>query len=373
MSGYVRKVGENRYRLEYMLDGIKYSKNIKVNNDRAANRYLAQFITEIENGLYQNTSVTFSQFSQYYLDNYARPNCRPITVDGYIDMLNRRILNKLGSYKLTKITPLILNNFYNSLVNEVKEKKAESGEIEEVYLLGQESLNKHYNLVNSILKYAKSMKLLKINPHEDVPKPKTKKNETKKLIFYTPNELKKFVTCLDMLDTSDFTNFQYKVLSYLFIFLGTRKAENLAISKKDINFHTNIISIHTSCEFTKSGKIYTDVKTSKSNRELSMPLKLSKLLKLYCKICPSDRLFENISKFQYDKWLDRFTSKHKLSKITPHKLRHSHATFLLDQGADLETVKNRLGHSNISTTNIYLHALDENDKKASKKLDNFFS
>jgi site-specific recombinase XerD len=51
-----------------------------------------------------------------------------------------------------------------------------------------------------------------------------------------------------------------------------------------------------------------------------------------------------------------------------HTLRHSVATELLASGVDLETVRDVLGHSNVTTTALYLHAVDERKRRAARQL-----
>ena len=368
MAGHLRKVGENRYRLEYMLDGQKYSKNVKANSTRQADKLLIQFVSEIDNRVYQGSvNVIFADFAQTFINDYARQNCQPITVEGYLKMLNGRILDEIGKYKLSKISPLILNKFYNTLVNSTKEIEDENGEKKEVFCLGQESLNKYYNLINGIFKYAVNMNVLKNNPNENVPKPKTKKHEIKKRQFYEPAELKKFIKAVDN-EKDD----AYRLIFYLPVMCGLRKAETLGLSKKDIDLKNQKINLTTSCEYVKGKKIYTDLKTKSSIRSIYYPQILHELLKNCMEKCKTDYLFENITEDNIDDKLEKIIKDNNLRKLTYHKLRHSHATFLLANGADIETVRNRLGHSDISTTNIYVHALEKSDKKASKKINNFF-
>ncbi|WP_019873989.1 tyrosine-type recombinase/integrase [Sporichthya polymorpha] len=60
-------------------------------------------------------------------------------------------------------------------------------------------------------------------------------------------------------------------------------------------------------------------------------------------------------------------------RVTPHGLRHAHASWLLAGGADLQVVKERLGHGSIATTGKYLHALPGADQAALDALDAFRS
>lgn len=112
MAGNIVKVKEGSYRLRYK----DYSRYIKAKNDTQAETLLAKFITEVESGDFtQPAKVTFKQFAEKWLKDYAELELAPKTVFRYKQLLASRIYPAFGDKRLEKIKPLDLVEFYNSL------------------------------------------------------------------------------------------------------------------------------------------------------------------------------------------------------------------------------------------------------------------
>ena len=72
---------------------------------------------------------------------------------------------------------------------------------------------------------------------------------------------------------------------------------------------------------------------------------------------------------QFSKFLERHNIKHRKF----HSLRHTSATLLLYNGTDLKTVQERLGHADLTTTNKYLHLVEQADVEAVNSLENLLT
>jgi integrase len=378
MAGTVLELGKSKYRL--MVSGkydgsgkrIRRSKTITAKSKREAEKELAKFVVEYEQGdVMEGDNMTLREFSKRWIEEYARQNLSPITVKGYERELDNRINPALGNIKLGSLMPMHLIRFYNSL-DTAKRLDGKEGK------LSGRSKNNIHRIISSMLNDAMQWQLISYNPASRVQPPKQEKHKAK---FYDEVQSVKMLACLEE------EELKYKVAVYIAILTGMRRGEILGLEWKDIDYEKNEISIERTSVYAEGLGVFTkSTKTENSQRIVSFPNELVVILKKYYKQylaqrlkCgelwkETDRLMiqwngEPMFPSTLTQWFKKFLTKHELPIITFHQIRHTSATLLIKQGIDIATVAKRLGHSqNTTTLNFYTHAIQSEDRVAADKL-----
>lgn len=379
--GNIEKRGENSYRLRvsggYTGEGkrITYKKTIQAKNKTEAQKELALFISEIETGQALSAKkMRFRDYADFWIKNYAIPNLSPKTYERYKSMLKSRILPYLGNMYLDKIQPMQLMYLYQELDQATYTRKNTT------YKLSPKTILEHHRLLHSMLQQAVYWQMVPYNAASRVRPPKSKKTNIK---FYDD------VQTIALIKALEGEELKFRVIILLTIFTGLRRGEVLGLEWQDINFNNSSVTVRQASQYVPSIGIYTkDPKTETSNRTISIPESILRLLREYKrkqleirlrlgdKWIETNRLFVQWNGIPMHpdtitKWFRQFLKEKNLPPITFHGLRHTHATLLIAQGLDVRTVSNRLGHAQTSTTlNIYAHSFTRMDREASDKLDN---
>ena len=154
----------------------------------------------------------------------------------------------------------------------------------------------------------------------------------------------------------------------MLLYTGMRLSELCALQWKDIE--DDIITIRRAFAHGEYGKIEKAPKSNKSRtipitpdlRELlsTIPRK-SKYVLAHDDGSPIDKDYAG---FLYR----RFFIENNIPYLSPHKCRHSYATYLITSGVSVYDVQSLLGHASVSTTEIYAHHVSERVIEAGKKL-----
>ena len=111
---------------------------------REAEKFLAEQLTSLEKGLYiEPSTMTFGEYLNYWLDNYARPNASPKTYEGYESMIRAHISPALGRIELSKLLPLHLQNYYTN--------KLQEGRTDGSGGLSAQTVRHHHRLISKAL------------------------------------------------------------------------------------------------------------------------------------------------------------------------------------------------------------------------------
>ena len=161
----------------------------------------------------------------------------------------------------------------------------------------------------------------------------------------------------NLLNVKTITPFDYRNKAMLELLYGTglRISEMLDLKLTDVDFENCIVRCYGKGSKERIVPIGEYIIDSLNNYLENGRNKLINSKKI------SDFLFLNsrgsrISRFSFFKILKRLLAEKGIKKdVSPHSLRHSFATHMLENGADLRSIQELLGHSDIATTRIYTH------------------
>ncbi|MFC1668609.1 tyrosine recombinase XerC [Chlamydiota bacterium] len=181
-------------------------------------------------------------------------------------------------------------------------------------------------------------------------------------------DIKEVEQLIESADGSDFTGLRDRAILEILYSSGLRVTELILLTFKHVDFYKGTATV-----------------LGKGKKERIVPLGAPCLasLKQYLQ-CPEwmksiypdkenkpiflNKYGNRLSARSVERILEKYRKKSMLKKtVTPHTLRHSFATHLLDRGADMRSVQELLGHASLSTTQIYTHLTTERLKKVYTK------
>lgn len=317
---------------------------------------------------------TFQEFAKKWIEEYSKPNHKKKTTDSYESML-KRIYPAIGHIQIGKLNPMQINSFLLNLKEvgvKLTNNTNESG-------LSEKSVKNYYTLISSILSTAQKWNVITDNPAKAVEPPKVNKKQIKSL------EKEDVIKLFGLLENEPL---QYHIFIKLAILSGMRRGELIGLKWKNIDFDNHIINIVATVLYTPKDGIFEDTtKTQDSVRTIKLSAHIFNLLieqkqqqndikeKLGNQWIDKDFVFtqwngEAMHPNTPYTWFIRFQKKHSLEHCSIHMLRHTTATLLIMDGANVKLVSGRLGHSNTSTTtNIYTSYFKSADEMVVDALD----
>ncbi|MDG1246190.1 MAG: tyrosine-type recombinase/integrase [Polaribacter sp.] len=227
-----------------------------------------------------------------------------------------------------------------------------------VDLVGQgvsnNTINRKISSLKSFYKFLQKTKQIDLNP---LIKHKALKVEKRIQTPFSQLEISKVITHLEEKD--DFVSVRNLLIVELLYSTGMRRGELISIQLSDVALSDKLIKV-----------------IGKRNKERFVPLlasvikTMSRYLELRKEVASAshflfltekgNKLYETLVYRVVNSYFSNASSKEKKS---PHLLRHSFATHLLNEGADLNSVKELLGHASLASTQVYTHNSVEKMKK----------
>lgn len=279
----------------------------------------------------------------------------------YLEFVKRYSPNTIGAYKKD------LEQFYEFVVSYTANNRIEQADTKTIrtwiiHLHNQElsksTINRKLSAINTLYKYLVKEEIIPISPTKQLKRLKPPKRLPE---FFTQNQMTQILDTATQEQTNFKTLTTYIVLEILYQ-TGIRVSELVDLQIKNTDLSQNQLKV-----------------TGKGNKTRIIPISesLSRQIAHYIThrtpVAQSPYLIVTArGNKSYDRMIQRIVKSasetHKtIKQRSPHTIRHSTATHLLNAGADINAVKELLGHQSLAATQIYTHNTTEHLQKIYKQ------
>lgn len=309
---------------------------------------------------------TFGELARHWLELH-KTRVKPSTIYQTNMTLKHAILPIFDTVPIKKITPLMVQSAYLEWSKRYKD------------------IGLYSSLFKSILNYAVLLDIIEANPCNKAILPKKQREIDDKLHYWSVAEVNRFLEHAKK-DTCPLAFPLFRLL----IYTGLRKGEALGLRWCDIDFSNLTVSIRQNVSKDEKGRpLISTPKSKRSQDTLPLDNETVQILRAW-KVEQSKR-FQMLGASAFvdskslvfrlkvdnkpfcnnhvNNILNRIASSANVPKIRVHDLRHTQATLLLESGANIKDVQERLRHENIQTTlQTYSHVSEERKRET---IDNF--
>lgn len=341
--------------------------------EREAERAAFEFERSVRGAGAENlTNIKLCDFCQDYME-MKRPLLSPTVYIDYQRVINELILPTLGHMRVRDIRPVHVQRFVGVLQN--TPRRGKSGQP-----LSASSVHRYFTVLKSIMAAAYKLGYTDTNPTASARLTLPPVDEPEVAVF-TEDE------CAQLLEALEDEPLMWRLFINLAVVTGARRGELCAFRWENIDLRRQSIRIVASNYRLSGGEVQTKTpKTKKSVRTVTFDEYCAVLLRKWREEQEAARnrmedawqeggwVFTRadgspVVPVSTSEWFEHFQKRHGIPHHKFHSLRHTSGTLLLLRGTNIKTVASRLGHTQLTTVNRYVHALEQADIAAAASFD----
>lgn len=386
-SGSIRKradgIWEGRFTIGYDPGtGKQMRRSVYGSSQSVVRRKMAAAIAALDEGTYFNPErITLGRWLDEWLEVYVKPSVKPYTYKSYAAAIRNHLKPCLGAVPLLVLSPTQIQSLYNSLLSGTakhqQRAEASGGSIKSMPLSAKTIKNLH-GVLHKALAKASELRYINTNPADMCSLPKTIKPEIK------PLEAVDMANLVHALRGEEYRN-----LIMVSLFTGMRQGEVLGLSWSNINFNTGTITVCqqlqrqtgtgyylTTPKSNKRRTIYPapfvmDLLRDEQRRQMAAQLRAGSLWNNQWDLVFTTPLGDNLALSTVANHFKKIVTKIDLPSARFHDLRHTYAVTALQNGDDIKTVQETLGHATASfTLDVYGHVTDQAKKASALRMQN---